>query len=181
MVMDLLSGSFPLGTVPSFDTVTRDEGPAAHSENLPLEQVHSVIYNVASVLEYIHSSLGVAHGDVYLHNVLRDSNYIARISDWGASFVYDRDDAESAAMFERIEVLAFGRLVQDLYRWHLHIAVPDSTEPITHGVFKGEMNEGPLRDLIASILQSDQAKRPTFHEIKGKLQSLPEFKNFLKQ
>ena len=184
MVMDLLSGSFSLGKVPSFDTVTRDEGPAAHSETLTKEQVHSVIYNIASVLEYIHSSIGVSHGDIYLHNVLRDGSYVARLSDWGASFVYDRDNAESAAMFERIEVLAFGRLVQNLYQWHLNIAIPDSTAEATTslGMFRGkmkmnEMKGGPLTDLIASILQPDQASRPTFREIKDKLENIPEFKN----
>ncbi|KAL9181489.1 LOW QUALITY PROTEIN: hypothetical protein ACHAXT_010294 [Thalassiosira profunda] len=156
MVMKLLDGTFPLGKVPSFDTVTRDEGPAPHSENLTGEQVLSVVWNIASVLEYIHSSVGVSHGDVYLHNVLRDGTML---SDWGASFVYDREKAESAAMYERIEVLAFGHLVQDLYAWHLGSALDSS----------------PLNDLTSSILQPDQSKRPDFATIKGKLAAMPEF------
>lgn len=181
MVMDLLSGTYPLGKVPNFDTVTRDEGPSPHSINLTKEQVLSVVLNIASGLDYIHSSIGVCHSDVYLHNILRDGNFVARLSDWGASFVYDRDDAELAAMFERIEVLAFGRLVQDLFVWHLNIAVPDSTESTSYfgKISKSKMDEGPLKDLIASILQPDPPSRPNFRMIKDNLESIEEFKELL--
>ncbi|KAL7527413.1 hypothetical protein ACHAXR_001950, partial [Thalassiosira sp. AJA248-18] len=182
MVMNLLSGTYPMGTVPSFDTVTRDEGPAPHSESLAHQMVYSTVWNIASVLDYIHSSLGVSHSDVYLHNVLRDGTFVARLSDWGASFVYDRENAESAAMFERVEVLAFGRLVQNLFQWHLNVAVPDSTETATRlGKSIGKMDEeSSLAELISSILQPDQASRPNFRTIKEKLESMPEFKEFVK-
>lgn len=182
MVMNLLDGTYPLGKVPSFETVTRNEGPAPHSENMSNEQVLSAVWNIASVLEYIHSSVGVSHSDVYLHNVLRDGHFVARLSDWGASFIYDRKDSDSAAIFERIEVLAFGRLVQSLFDWHLNIAVPDSTEPPKYlgKNRKGRMmDEGPLKELIASVLKPDQANRPKFSLIKEKLESMPEFKEFV--
>ena len=39
------------------------------------------------------------------------------MSDWGASDVYGGNN-ESAKHFEAIEVLAFGRLVQDLFDMH---------------------------------------------------------------
>ena len=176
MVMNLLSGTYPLGKVPSFDTVTRDEGPSSYSANLSKEQVYSVVWNVASVLEYIHSSIGVSHGDVYLHNVLRDGQFVARLSDWGASFVYNRE-TELAEMVERIEVLAFGRLVQDLFAWHLRVAVPDSTEPTIHNfrIWGQAIKEGAFKELLASILQPDQTIRPTFRAIMEKLESMTEF------
>lgn len=182
MVMNLIKGTYPMGKVPNFDTVTRDEGPAAHSANLKREKVILAVWNIASVLDYIHS-IGVSHSDVYLHNVLRDGEFVARLSDWGASFVYNRGDADSAAMFEHIEVLAFGRLVQNLFDWHFNIAVPDSTEPTVNAwkPRREKMDEGPFKELIASILQPDQSSRPTFHVIKETLESIPEFKELLKQ
>ncbi|KAL7530423.1 hypothetical protein ACHAWF_003368 [Thalassiosira exigua] len=178
MVMDLLRQSLSLGKLPSFDSVTRDEGPAKYSERLASENVHSAVWNVVSVLEYIHGSLGVSHGDVYLHNVLRDSSYVARLSDWGASFVYDRGNADLAAIFERIEVLAFGRLVQNLWDWHFNMSVPDSTESV-ESISTDEINDGTFKDLIATILQPDQATRPSFRVIKNKLESMPEFKDVI--
>jgi hypothetical protein len=161
MVMKLLSEAFPFGKAPNFDTVTRDEGPSPHSANLTKKQVLSVVWNIASVLDYIHSSVGVSHGDVYLHNVLRDRLFTARLSDWGASFVYDRENIEMAGMFERIEVLAFGRLVQDLIDWHLDKSSQDLS--------------GPMIELLASVLHRDQASRPNFRVIKEKIGGMPEF------
>ena len=99
MVMELVKGTQPLGKVPSFKTVTRDEGPAPQSTNLSKEQVLSSVYNIALALDYIHSSVGVSHSDVYAHNILRDGQFTARLSDWGASFIYEKD-TELAAIFE---------------------------------------------------------------------------------
>jgi hypothetical protein len=179
MVMNLLSGTYPLGKVPNFDTVTRDEGPSPQSTNLSKNQVYSVVWNIASVLEYIHSSVGVSHSDVYLHNVLRDGQFVARLSDWGASFAY-RENLELAGMLERIEVLAFGRLVQDLFDWHLGVAVPDTTTgpEFYFDIFRtrNQLEEGGFKELLASILQPDQASRPTFRAIKEKLGSISQFR-----
>ncbi len=168
MVMKLLSGTYPMGTVPNFRTVTRDEGPAPHATNLSFQEVLGAIWNIASALEYIHSSVGVCHGDVYLHNILRDGKGVARLSDWGASFSYDRG-TELASKIESIEVLAFGRLIQDLINWNLNTAAPGSTEL---GLFVGR---APFKDLLASILHPETSRRPTFAEIKKQLTSIPNF------
>lgn len=172
MVMKLLSGTYPMGNVPSFQTVTRDEGAAPHATNLSTQEVLGTIWNIALGLEYIHS-IGVCHGDVYLHNILRDGEGVARLSDWGASFLYDRTNLEVASKIEKAEVLAFGRLVQDLYKWNLNIAVPDTTES---GSYLSTNNDSKMMSLVASILQPEQSQRPTFREIKETLAIMPEFK-----
>mmetsp|Transcript_15813 Transcript_15813/g.31894 ORF Transcript_15813/g.31894 Transcript_15813/m.31894 type:complete len:552 (+) Transcript_15813:26-1681(+) len=174
MVMKLLDGTNPMGKVPSFQTVTRDEGPAPHATNLSTQQVMGAIWNIVNALEYTHTR-GVCHGDVYLHNVIRDGKGVARLSDWGASFVYDRTLVEVASSIEKIEVLAFGRLVQDLFSWNLNVAVPDSTEL---GSYLNTKSGSKTMSLIASILQKDQSKRPTFSEIKETLATIPEFESF---
>ena len=163
-----------MGKVPSFQTVTRDEGPAPHATNLSTQQVIGAIWNIVNALEYTHTR-GVCHGDVYLHNVLRDGKGVARLSDWGASFVYDHTLVEVASSIEKIEVLAFGRLVQDLFSWNLNVAVPDSTEL---GSYLNTKSGSKTMSLIASILQKDQSKRPTFREIKETLATIPEFESF---
>mmetsp|Transcript_28330 Transcript_28330/g.42323 ORF Transcript_28330/g.42323 Transcript_28330/m.42323 type:complete len:553 (-) Transcript_28330:37-1695(-) len=174
MVMKLLDGTNPMGKVPSFQTVTRDEGPAPHATNLSTQQVIGAIWNIVNALEYTHTR-GVCHGDIYLHNVLRDGKGVARLSDWGASFVYDHTLVEVASSIEKIEVLAFGRLVQDLFSWNLNVAVPDSTEL---GYYLNTKSGSKTMSLIASILQKDQSKRPTFREIKETLATIPEFESF---
>ena len=179
MAMELLEGAEALGCVPSFNTVTRDAGPSDTAKDLSKDQVLSVVWNTAIALEHVHSSANVVNGDIYLHNILRTSKDLGttKMSDWGASFIYDGNDNDSAATFEAIEVLAFGRLVQDLFDWHLATALPDSTEPADFlGRTRGDLLErGPFYDLMTSILQPDQASRPTFATIKAKLSSMPEF------
>jgi hypothetical protein len=158
MVMKLLKGTYPLGKVPSFDTVTRDAGPSPKTHKMDEKTLMRAIWTVASALEYIHTSLGVSHGDVYLHNVLIDGDKVSRISDWGASFAYDLDDVEQADLIEKIEVLAFGRLVQDLFSWHSDIAVVPKV----------------IQDLLVHIVESETTERPNFRTIKEKLSFIPE-------
>jgi serine/threonine protein kinase len=175
-VMELLEGAKAIGKVPSFQSVTRDAGPTDDSKDLDKEAVLSIVYNIALALEHVHTKANVSNGDIYLHNVLMCSGGVARISDWGASFIYDGEH-EYAEVFERIEVLAFGRLVQDLFDWHLSLAMPDLTEPAD---FLGKkrvepIEPGPFFNLMQSILQPEQMKRPSFKEIKDQLSQLPEF------
>ena len=158
LVMELLQGTRSLGKVPSFDTVTRDAGPAdSLTKVIDKSTLMKTIWNVASALDYIHNSIGVSHGDVYLHNVLIDGEKISRLSDWGASFAYDRDNTEQAELIEKIEVLAFGRLIQDILLWYPTI-----------------IEEGLFKELLAEILQSNTRKRPGFSAIKQKLALIPE-------
>mmetsp|Transcript_26465 Transcript_26465/g.56857 ORF Transcript_26465/g.56857 Transcript_26465/m.56857 type:complete len:490 (-) Transcript_26465:1420-2889(-) len=177
MVMELLEGAEALGKVPSFSTVTRDAAPSDTAKDMSIEQVLSVVWNVAITLEHVHLTAKVVNGDVYLHNILQCGKGVAKVSDWGASFVYDGNN-DSAKMFEAIEVLAFGRLVQDLFDWHLDTAVPDSTEPADFfGRSRGKttLERGLLYDLLSSILQPQQELRPSFRNIKAALSSIPEF------
>lgn len=177
MVMELLEGADALGKVPSFSTVTRDSGPSDSAKGMSRVGVLSAVWNVATALEHVHSTAKVANGDIYLHNILKCRDGMAKVSDWGASFVYDGIVDSSTQTFESIEVLAFGRLVQDLFDWHLDTALPDSTEPTD---FLGRSRGKPLQaglfyDLMSSILQPLQTERPSFSDIKAVLSSIPEF------
>mmetsp|Transcript_4446 Transcript_4446/g.8237 ORF Transcript_4446/g.8237 Transcript_4446/m.8237 type:complete len:493 (-) Transcript_4446:2484-3962(-) len=176
MIMELLENAEALGKPPSFSTVTRDAAPSDTAKDMSKEQVLSVIFNVAKALEHVHSTAKVANGDIYLHNILICGEGVAKVSDWGASFAYD-GNIDTAAIFEAVEVLAFGRLVQDLFDWHLNVAVPDLTEPADFlGRTRGKpMETGSFHDLLDSVLQPDQTARPTFSIIVRALSSMPEF------
>merc|ERR1719263_2213535 len=94
------------------------------------------------------------------------------VSDFGASFCYG-----DASHFEAIEVLAFGRLVEDLFAWFLGISVPSTISNVgcLSGTQLEPLKEGQLKDLLGSILQPDQGKRPTFSEIMETLSRIPDF------
>ena len=181
MVMELLENATAIGKPPSFATCTRDSGPEDDAKNLATDRVFSIIWNIANALEYVHSTK-VMNGDVYLHNTLQCGNG-ARLSDWGASFVYNdsmvADSSTSADIFEKIEVLAFGRLVQDMLLWYLKVACPDSTGSTLGLLWSHISMSSPFKDLMASILQPDQSKRPTFGEIKESLAKIPEFQSHI--
>lgn len=87
-----------------------------------------------------------------------DGDKVSRISDWGASFAYNRDDAEQADLIEKIEVLAFGRLVQDLVSWHSDVIVVPKE----------------IQDLLVQIVESETTERPNFRTIKEKLSFISE-------
>ena len=177
IVMELLEGADALGKPPSFNSVTRDAGPTEIGKDMTREQVLRVVWNVVAALEHVHSTTKVANGDIYLHNVLKCGDCIAKVSDWGASFVYDCIADSPPQLFESIEVLAFGRLVQDLFDWHLNTALPDVIEPADCSVKsrRKPLEAGLFYDLMSSILQPIQAERPSFSDIKAVLKSIPEF------
>ena len=182
MVMELLENATAIGKPPSFTSCTRDAGPEDDAKSLDTDRVLSIIWNIANALEYVHSTK-VMNGDVYLHNTLQCGD-AARLSDWGASFVYNdsmvADSSKSTDIFEKIEVLAFGRLVQDMMLWYMKVACPDSTGSILSSLWsQRSMSRGPFKDLMASILQPDQSKRPTFGEIKESLAKIPEFRSHI--
>jgi hypothetical protein len=58
------------------------------------------------------AAAGLSHGDLYAHNVVVDSAQgAATLVDLGAAFAYDETDS---ALFERLEVRAFGLLLGEL-------------------------------------------------------------------
>jgi hypothetical protein len=67
---------------------------------------------VASALAYLHS-LGIAHGDVYAHNIMPDGHSRPVICDFGASFCYSVA-GDPGRFFERMEVRAFGLFMGDV-------------------------------------------------------------------
>ena len=111
LVFDLIEPSFTnLGGPPDFKTCTRDtfkEGTV-----FSLQQMLQIASGIASVLTHLHAR-GIVHGDLYAHNILIDDQANPLLSDFGAAFIFNRN-MENFAALERIEVRAFGCLLDDL-------------------------------------------------------------------
>lgn len=112
LVMELIAPQyFNLGRPPDFTTCTRDVFPDAIS--LSLHHILKIAGTVASVALHLHSR-GIMHGDLYAHNMLVDGAGHTLLGDFGAATRYDNTNANLAFALQRIEVSAFGCLLDDL-------------------------------------------------------------------
>ena len=108
LVMELIGPECTsLAGPPSFETCSRDV--YAPGTAFPAEVVLKIARHLASAGAALHGK-GILHGDFYAHNVLRDHDGTALLGDFGAAAFYPPQEGR----FERIEVLAFGRLLGEL-------------------------------------------------------------------
>ncbi|MEE9706082.1 leucine-rich repeat-containing protein kinase family protein [Aeromonas veronii] len=116
LVMELIDSAFAnLAGPPSLDSCTRDVYPEGLHLSVP--DALAMAHGIASVAGHLHRA-GIMHGDLYGHNILfaRGSDAPARalLGDFGAASLYDRSDRERALGLERLEVRAFGCLLEEL-------------------------------------------------------------------
>ena len=152
LVMDLIPKNYTnLGLPPSFVTCTRD--------TFLLDQVftiHEIIHiarGIAAVEIQLHEK-GIMHGDLYAHNILVNSEYHALLGDFGAATIFSVNDLNVASCFEKMEVRAYGCLLEDL----LNRVVEDS-----------ESLKEYLINLKNECLLEEIKMRPTFTSIFEKL------------
>jgi serine/threonine protein kinase len=112
LVMDLIPHHFyNLGNPPSFESCTRDVFPVGMQ--LSEKQLLSIAKTIASLAAQLHD-VGIMHGDLYAHNTLIDDEGSTLFGDFGAASFYDQADTVLAFALERIEVSAYGCLLDDL-------------------------------------------------------------------
>ncbi|MDN3547794.1 leucine-rich repeat-containing protein kinase family protein [Mucilaginibacter aquaedulcis] len=112
LVMELISHRFfNLGNPPNFVSCTRDVFD--ESMRLSVQQVIKIATTIASLAAQLHEK-GVMHGDLYAHNILIDEDGNTLFGDFGAACFYDKIDEELSKALERIEVSAYGYLLDDL-------------------------------------------------------------------
>lgn len=126
LIMELIPPQYRvLGNPPSFDSCTRDcFDNDASAAGLPIRAGLNILSGVASAAAHLHAR-GIAHGDLYAHNILvargasdkeeSDSTH-AILSDFGAATLYGSAGSEtnSLAGLEKLEVLAFAHLIEDV-------------------------------------------------------------------
>ncbi|MEV3832706.1 leucine-rich repeat-containing protein kinase family protein [Aeromonas allosaccharophila] len=142
LVMELIDPAFAnLAGPPSLDSCTRDIYPEGLCLSVP--DVLAMAHGIASVAGHLHRA-GIMHGDLYGHNILfaRGSDAPARalLGDFGAASLYDSGDRERAVGLERLEVRAFGCLLEELLA---HCDTQDSTLDGLHQLKAACLSELP--------------------------------------
>ncbi len=111
LVMELISTDYQnLGNPPNFETCTRD----VFSDNVrfSFSQISTIAKSIASAAKHLHE-IAMLHGDLYAHNTMINGDGNALLGDFGASTCYDKN-WEIATLLERLDVRAFGCLLEDL-------------------------------------------------------------------
>ncbi|WP_429124824.1 leucine-rich repeat-containing protein kinase family protein [Aeromonas allosaccharophila] len=153
LVMELIDPAFAnLAGPPSLDSCTRDVYP--EGLRLCVPDALAMAHGIASVAGHLHRA-GIMHGDLYGHNILftRGPSAHALLGDFGAASLYDLHDRELAQGLERLEVRAFGCLLEEL---------------LAHCDTQGSSLDG-LHQLKAACLSELPADRPDFAYIDRQL------------
>ncbi|MFY9138724.1 leucine-rich repeat-containing protein kinase family protein [Zwartia sp.] len=162
LVMSLVEANYRnLAGPPSFSSCTRDV--YADNLRLSLSEVLSIASGIASVAQQVHAK-GIMHGDLYAHNILLGQNGHALLGDFGAACFKPTDAAYSLAL-EKIEVRAFGYLLEEL----LERCEGEATTGATLTNITTLTRLTALRDVC---LHTDATQRPVFTEVVARIQSV---------
>ncbi len=159
LIFSFISSEYKnLGGPPSLESCTRDT--YATETAFTLSVVLSVVKGIASAAAHLHAN-GLMHGDLYAHNILINEQGESILGDFGAASFYDPADRDLGEALERLEVRAFGCLLEDL----LDRCLIAGEEVAAMDIFNR------LRQLQNDCMQSVPTKRPLFSEICDTLES----------
>jgi hypothetical protein len=152
LILSLIPPNYQnLGNPPSLDSCTRDT--YAVDTSFSIETVLRIAIGIASAAAHLHAQ-GIMHGDLYAHNILVNESGYSLLGDFGAASSYDCSDEIAGAALERLEVRAFGCLLEDLLE---RVQVPDAEAD--------KLTFDRLNNLQQACLQPIPAARPLFLEI----------------
>ncbi|QBR03817.1 protein kinase [Paraburkholderia pallida] len=155
LVMALIDPAFRnLAGPPSLDSCTRD----VYADDVWFDRTIAlrIARGMASAARHLHRR-GIMHGDLYAHNILHDGAGHVLLGDFGAASFHDAGDCARAQALERIEVRAFGCLLEELAQRLAGKAADGSAE---------------FDALIADCLGEHVEMRPSFDEIVERLEAL---------
>jgi hypothetical protein len=152
LVLALVDPRFAnLAGPPSLASCTRDVYAA--DAGWPAARVLRMLGGIASATAQLHAR-GILHGDLYAHNILQDGKGQCLLGDFGAASFLPRDDNAQALALQRVEVRAFGCLIEEL------------AARCRPGDGNGNGDEAATRRLLADLqarcLHADPAARPPF-------------------
>ena len=156
LVMQLIDPSFAnLAGLPSLASCSRDV--YADDRRFSAQVALRIAMGIASAAEHLHQQ-GITHGDLYGHNILLNDQGDCLLGDFGAASFHSTTDSLETRALQRIEVRAFGVLLEEL------LARIDS----------GLSNERRevLEELAQRCSQADVLGRPGFSEVIEVLQQL---------
>ena len=158
LVMSLVDSRYRnLAGPPSLESCSRDVYDS--QLRFSLTEALRITHDMASVAEQLHAN-GIMHGDFYAHNILLGDAGHALLGDFGAACFVSESDAEEARGLERIEVRAFGCLLEELLERVTVLADSNEESALSDRAIKNELDL--LRDRCLAI---DVKQRPSFQEI----------------
>lgn len=157
LLLELIPENFVnLGNPPSFKTCTRDTFQDELS--FSLIGILRIMIGISHAVEHLHSQ-GILHGDLYAHNILIEMrDFQVLFSDFGAASIFEKD-SEFSNELTRIEVRAFGCLMEDLL------------ERVNANEKRSEAYQA-LTTLKLECLQSKVLARPNFTQICKRLSEI---------
>jgi hypothetical protein len=159
LVLELIDPAFRnLGGPPSLDSCTRDV--YAPGTEFSLQAALRIALGIAAAAAHLHTQ-GIMHGDLYAHNILYTEVGDSLLGDFGAACFFDPADLGRAEALQRLEVRAFGCLLEDL---QAHCPALAATPAMQAGWLA----------LQQRCLQPAVAARPLFAEIVAELAGWPE-------
>ncbi len=160
LILSLIPPNYQnLGNPPSLDSCTRDT--YADGISFTVTKILQIAIAISSAAAYLHAQ-GIMHGDLYAHNILINDRGDCLLGDFGAASSYDLNDRIASLALEKLEVRAFGCLLEDLLiRCQLSIAVGGSSEDEN----QEKLVLDRLKKLQQDCLQTLPADRPLFVEI----------------
>ena len=157
LVMKLIDRDFSnLGEPPSLQSCTRDHFDEHFM--LTVSAVLKITRSVSQVLLHLLEQ-GVCHGDIYAHNTLVNTEADVLFGDFGAASNYAALSALKAEALQKVEVRAFGCLMEDLLGSSCDSdECPDLFEPLVM--------------LKNRCMHPKPQARPTFADIQSELETL---------
>lgn len=147
LVMPLMDPSLRnLAGPPSFASCTRDVYEA--DQQFSAAALHGIARGIAAAAAHLHAQ-GIMHGDLYAHNILNCGKGNAVLGDFGGASMFE-PGTELAAALQRLEVRAFGCLLEELLE-RCGERLPQ------------------LQELAAACLQPIPGARPAFAEVVARL------------
>ena len=158
LLMDLIPAGYEnLGLPPNYETCTRDT--FVEATQFSIETISNIAKQLADVLSHLHNQQ-VSHGDFYAHNTMINAQGHVMFGDFGAATQLHNLSEVQQQQFERIEVRAFGNLLDDLLN---HYEVIETEE-------KSKLEDLALFEKVSNIrnscLNDDISHRPSFNDIK---------------
>lgn len=127
LAMPLVAPSFrSLAGPPDFGTCTRDVYAAGIY--FSPEEALAIASSIASAAAHLHAR-GVNHGDLYAHNLLHGGGGAVLLGDFGAASCYPAGLEGLAEALQRLEVRAFGCLLEELLTHQDEAADPGGIRP----------------------------------------------------
>ena len=139
---------FNLGLPPTLQTCSRDVYKDGFS--LTLTQAVKILQAMADAATHMHSH-GIMHGDFYAHNIMIDDEGNSILGDFGGASYFEPSREEERNALERLEVRAFGCLVEEM----LMLSKDDTAQ----------LQREKLKHLKERCLTHINHQRPLFKEI----------------